>query len=506
MSKSRTKNSIKNIGTGAIVQIINKLMEFIVRTVFIYTLSIDYLGVNGLFTNILTVLSFAELGIGTAIIFSMYKPVADQDIPKIKGLMNLYKKTYRTIGIVVFLLGLLVIPFMNIIIKNPPAISENLIFIYLLFLINTSSSYFFTYKKSIISAHQKQSVINNIDSIFYIVRSVTEIVFLLLTKSFILYLIIKIVGTIFENIYIAYKADKMYPYLKDNSIPKLSIKEKKNIFSNVKALIVYKFGSVVMSGTDNILISAMINITTVGLCSNYTMIISAIKNVLSSAINGITASVGNLNAIGTKEQKEEVFYQFTFMNYVIYSFCTIAFIVLLNPFIKIWLGSKYILPLGVSVALAISFFIEGLRNPGYIYRTTLGLFQKGRFTPYIGAITNIFFSIILCKLIGVMGIFVATSIAQLLSYSWIDPYLIHKYEFHTSLSKYFIKYIKYFISFTIIAIITFWISNLISISGIIGFIIKCVVVVLIPNTLNVLLYFRTEEFIGLKNRLLYNRQ
>ena len=501
MTESRTKNSIKNMSTGVIVQIINIIMEFAVRTVFIKMLNNEYLGVNGLFTNILTMLSFAELGIGTAIIFNMYKPVAENNKEKIKSLMNLYKKAYNIIGITVFILGLCVIPFMGIIVKDAPNIKENLIFIYILFLINTSSSYFFTYKKSIISAHQKQSIINNIDSIFYIVRSILEVIFLLLTKNYIVYLLIKIISTILENILISIKANKMYPYLKEKSKEKLSKEETNNIFSNVKSLVIYKFGSVIMNGTDNILISSLINVGTVGLCSNYTMLITAVKRVLSSAIKGLTASVGNLNAVGTPKKKESIFYQLTFANYLIYSFCTIAFIVLLNPFIELWIGNKYILNIGVPISLAISFLIEGLRNPGYIYRTTLGLFQKGKFTPYIGAITNIFLSILLCKYIGVTGIFVATSISQLVSYSWIDPYLIHKYEFKTPVRKYFIKYIKYILIFTINLLTTLYIVNLINIKGLISFILKIIIVSIIPNIINYLLLRNTIEFKELKSRL-----
>ena len=190
MEESRTKNTIRNMKTGMVVQIINKLMIFVVRTVFIKTLNSEYLGVNGLFTNILTILSFAELGIGTAIIFNMYKPVAENDTEKIKSLMQLYKKAYDIIGVVVFVLGILVIPFMKYIVKDAPNIKENLNFIYILFLCNTTVSYFFTYKKSIISANQKQSIINNIDSICYFIKSIIEILVLILTKNFILYLII----------------------------------------------------------------------------------------------------------------------------------------------------------------------------------------------------------------------------------------------------------------------------------------------------------------------------
>lgn len=501
MGESRTKNTMKNVQTGAIVQIINKLMAFVVRTVFIKTLNTEYLGVNGLFTNILTILSFAELGIGTAIIFNMYKPVAEDDKEKIKSLMALYKKSYNIIGTLVFVLGLAVIPFMNIIVKDAPNIKENLNYIYILFLANTSISYFFTYKKSIIYAHQKQSVVNNIDSIFYIVKSIVEIVFLVLTRNFIVYLVIQIISTLIENIVVSIKADRMFPYLKDKQVKKLDKQESKGIFENVKSLVVYKFGGVIMNGTDNILISSMVSVGTVGLCSNYTMIINSVKLIIFTALNGVTASVGNLNAVGEPKQKEKVFYQITFVNYIVYSFCAIAFIVLLDPFIKIWLGSKYILGLAVSIALSVSFWVDGLRNPGYTYRTTLGLFQKAKSTPYIGAITNIALSIIFCKWWGVVGIFIATSIAQLVSYSWIDPYLIHKYEFKTPVSKYFKKFAVYIIVFTISTIVTWGISELVIFDGIVGLILKLLIVCFIPNFINVIVFYKNEEYIELKNKI-----
>lgn len=502
MEESRTKNTIRNVRTGAIVQIINKIMAFVVRTVFIRVLDTEYLGVNGLFTNVLTVLSFAELGIGTAIIFNMYKPVANDDKEKIKSLMKLYQRVYNIIGVVVFILGLCVIPFMDIIVKDAPNISENLTFIYLLYLTNTASSYFFTYKKSIISAHQKQSVINNIDSVFYLCKSIFEIAFLIITRNFIVYLLIEIISTLFENIFLAWKANKMYPYLKDKNVKKLSKSESKSIFSNVRALVIYKFGGIIMNSTDNILISMLVNIRTVGFCSNYTLIINSIKSVLLSALNGVTASVGNLNAVGNAKQKETIFYQLTLIDYLIYSFCSAACIVLLNPFISLWLGEDYVLNIIIPISLALSFFIDGMRIPCHTYRTTAGLFQKGKATPYIGAISNIVLSVVLCKFMGVAGIFFATSIAQLVSYSWIDPYLIHKYEFKTPLRKYIKKYIIYFLTFSIETALSLFLSYMIPFQGILGLALKALLVLVVPNAINLLVFYRTEEFKQLKKKML----
>ena len=503
MEKTRTENTVKNIKAGITVQIVNKLLAFVVRTVFIRTLNSEYLGVSGLFTNILTMLSFTELGIGTAIIFSMYKPIAESDIEKIKSLMRLYKGCYTMIGIIVFLLGLLVIPFMDFIITDIPNIKENIIFIYILFLFNTSSSYFFTYKKSIITAYQMQRVIDNIDSIYYFVKSILEIVFLILTRNYIVYLLIQIISTFVENVVIAKKAEKMFPFIKEARVKKLSRKEGLNIFNNVKSLVIYKFGGVIMTGTDNILISALINVNTVGLCSNYSMIITSVRAIILSALNGVTASVGNLNAETDIQKKENVFYQMTFINFMVYSFCAISLIVLLNPFIKLWLGNDYLMSIGVAIALSVSFFIEGLRNPAYTYRTTLGLFNRGKITPYLGAISNLIFSILLCKIFGVTGIFIGTSLSQLISYSWMDPYLIHKYEFKTSVKKYFQKFLIYMLVFSLNVAICLYITSFIQDVGWMNFILKGLIVLIVPTLLNVILFRKSTEFRALMDRFIY---
>lgn len=505
MVKGRVQNSINNVKSGFITQVINKLMMFLVRTVFINCLNSEYLGIHGLFTNILTILSFAELGIGTAIIFNMYKPVAKDDRQKIKSLMDLYNKCYRIIGIVIFFLGLLVIPFMKYLVKDISNINENVILIYILYLINTSISYFFTYKKSIIIAYQKQSIINNIDSVFFVVKSAFEILFLLLTKNFIIYLLIQIVGTFIENLIISIKSDQLFPYLNQKSNVNLSKKEKKGIFDNVKALIVFQFGLIIMNGTDNILLATLINITAVGLCSNYTMIVNAIKSILSVSLSGVVASVGNLNAVGTRQQKEDIFYQLTFIYYIIYSFCAVALIVLLNPFIKIWLGEKYLLGMSVSVALALNFFVDGLRQPGFMYRTTLGMFQKSKIIPYIGAITNIVLSIILCRYFGIAGIFYATIISQLVSYSWIDPFLIHKFEFDSSFKKYLKKYIIYIITFVLVLSISLFVSNLLKTNLYVEFLYKIIVAIIIPNFINIFLFYNCKEFKLIKKKINFKK-
>ena len=302
MQNSRTANTARNATFGLVSQIINIVLSFISRTIFISVLGAEYLGINGLFTNILMLLSFAELGIGNAIIYGMYKPLATDDKEKIKSLMALYAKAYKLIGTFVFVVGLLVIPFMDLIIKEVPNITENIILIYILFLLNTSLSYFFVYKKSIITVDQKNYIVLLYQQLFKVLQTVLQITFLWLTGNYLIFLFIQITITLLENIYVSQKADKMYPFLKEKKIESLDKGERHQIFANIKALFLYKFGSVILNGTDNIIISALIGITAVGINSNYVLIISAISAVVGQIMNGFTASIGNLNAVAAKER------------------------------------------------------------------------------------------------------------------------------------------------------------------------------------------------------------
>ena len=500
MNESRTKNTVKNFSLGAITQIINTIISFVIRTVFIKILGEEYLGVNGLFTNILTVLSFAELGIGNAIIYSMYKPIAEEDREKIKALMHLYKKTYTVIGCIVLIIGFCIIPFLNFFIKDPPNISENLKFIYLLFLLNTGLSYFFTYKKSIISANQKEYIINKYRIAFYMLKCILQVAFLLITHNFVIYLIIQIVCTFLENLLLSIKSDNMYSYLKQKEYIPLEEQEKKNIFQNVKSLVMYKFGSVILNGTDSIIISKIVGIAAVGLYSNYLLIVHAVSNVIGNALTGFTASVGNLNATAKKDKKEDVFYELLFISEWVYGFCSIALIILLNPFIEIWIGKTYLLPFETILAIALHFFVNGVQFVGYTYRTTTGLFEKGKNAPIFAALINIVLSIALGYKFGITGILFATSIARLVTTTWYDAVIVHKNEFGTSSFRFFKNYMFYFGVVVINTLICIYICNYIG-KGIINFMLKGIVVLSISNLIFLLAFLKKKEFIETLRRV-----
>lgn len=499
MGSSRTENVARNAWFAFITQVANILISFISRTVYIYVLGVDYLGINGLFANILTILSFTEMGIGNAIIYSMYKPLAVGDEEKIKSLMSLYKKTYIAIGIFIAVAGLCLIPFLDFIIKDPPKIQENLTLIYLFFLADTAFSYFFAYKRSIIVADQKNYLVTLYQQGFHILQVIMQIIFLILTGKYLLFLLIKIICTITSNVLIARKADRMYPYLRSRKVEPLTSQERKSIFTNVRALFLYKFGSTILNGTDNIIISALIGVTAVGLSSNYLLIVSAINMILQQIKGAFTASVGNLNAVADTRSKEQVFNRIFFLSAWISGYTAAGLYMFLNPFIELWIGKEFLLDTGVVFAIVLSFYVSQMQFTAYTYRTTMGLFVQGRLAPISAATLNIILSVALAKPLGLMGIFLATSIARFSTIGIIDPILVYKKGFGKKPTYYFLKYCLFAFAtgglYLIVKPLIFWLE----VGGFIGLMLKAVLMTILFNLGFYFLFNRAKEYQALKN-------
>ena len=493
-ARSRTENVTINSFVSLLCQVMNLFLNFLTRTVFIKILGAEYLGINGLFTNILTVLSFAELGIGNAIVFNLYKPLAKNDIQKISSLMLLYKKAYIAIGLFVLGAGLLVIPFLDFIINTKPNISENISLLYFLFLFNTAISYFFVYKRNIIIADQRNYITLIISQLAIILKMLLQTFFLLITHNFIIYLIIQIICTLIENVLCSLLADKMYPYLKDNKGIPLSKAEAKLIFKDVKALTIYKFGSVVLNGTDNILISILLSIRDVGLVSNYVLLINSANSILGKLIDAFTASVGNLNTESNPKKQYDIFKKIMFINAWIYGFAAIGIFLISRDFIIVWIGKDYVLGQLTIFAICFDFYVKGVQAAPYLFRTTTGLFVQGRWSAFIAAIVNLILSVTLCKFLGLAGIFIATPIARLLSTGVIDPYLIYRHIFKKNIWEYFGMYIGYICLFIMITIISNFAICHILVHGWIGVIFEVLIVTIIFNILMFAVFFQTKMF------------
>lgn len=493
MSKSRTKNVSKNAAVGTVCQVTNLLLQFATRTFFIKILGAEYLGVNGLFTNILTILSFAELGIGNAIVFSLYKPLAVNDTEKIKSLMALYRRAYLVIGIVVGVLGLCLSPFLNVIIKNKPNIPEKITVLYVLFLANSVISYFFAYKKSIIIADQRNYIVIAVSQLVYLLKTAVQIAFLYLTHKYISFLVIQVVFTFIENGVCSVIANRLYTFLREPATM-LGADERKHIFDNVKALVLYKFGSVILNGTDNILISSLVGIKDVGLASNYFLIANACNAILGRITEAFTSSVGNLNAIEKPDKQYDVFKKILFLTSILYGYAYTGLMVVGQSFIQTWIGEDYLLSNMVLFAIAIEFYVKGIHSVCYTYRTTLGLFMEGRWSAVAAALTNLFFSIFLYHYFGLAGILIATPIARIVTLGVVDPILIFKKSFRKNVLKYYSACLMYFGFFSGISILASQIVCYMHISGWSGVIIQIIIVTIIFGTITFISFFRSKMF------------
>ncbi len=502
MEESRTRNSIKNFFISIGVQIIGLVSTVINRTIFVNLLNIEYLGLNGLFSNIITILSFAELGLGSAIIFSLYQAIHNNDEKKISALMNLYRTAYRYIAVVVAVVGIAIIPFLDFIIKGKPDIQENINIIYVMFLVNSVTSYLFSYKKAILTASQKDYVVVVWQQIIHIVQTILQALFLLLTHNYIIYLAIQIVCTLLTDLILYNKVDKSYLYLKKYSSVKLDRSERKSIFANIRALFQYKLGSIILNASDAVIISSILGLTAVGVCSNFILVIATIETIVSKALNGIVASIGNLNASSDINLKRNIFEILNLISYWIYGFVSISLFLLLNPLVKLWLGDSYMLSEIIVFAMALRVYVTGINFTPSSYRITMGFFKEAMFTPVVASVINIVLAIILGNEFGLVGIFIATSIARALSFGIVDPILVIRKGLNQKCAEFYFKQVMHFVILFFNGFVCRYIINLITLNGLMGLICKTVIVCIVCNVIYVLIFCRTKIFKEIVNKIL----
>lgn len=489
---TRTENSIRNTILGLVTQVLTVLISFVTRSFFIRYLSIEYLGVNGLFTSILTVLSLAELGFGSAMIYSMYAPLAKKDETKLRQLIKFYSKIYKIIGLAIGGIGLILIPFLGVLINDAPDVG-NLTPIYLLFLLNSVVSYLFVYKKTVLQADQKQSVISQIHLYISIFKAGIMITILILTKNYLLYLVVQVTATLLENIWISRKVNKTYTFIKEKDNSSLDAKEKASIWDNVKALMIYKVGSTILDGTDNIIIAAFVGVVSVGYLSNYVLITGSLTMVLHQITHAITGSVGNFVTTENEEKQETLFHRLGFVYFVVYGFSFVALFMLLNPFITVWLGSDYTLPTLTVLVISLNWYIMGIMNPVWTFRATKGLFKHGKYRPAISAVINVVVSIALAFQFGLIGVLLGTTITRLSTNIWYDPYIVFKHGFNKKATRFYVKQVLYLLTLIVpIGLLTFAFGYLDT--NIVSFIIKMILVTVVTLVVIIVFYRRTDEY------------
>lgn len=491
----RIEKASKNIIYGYIGFFLTILTKFVVRTVFIYTIGTTYLGINGLYSTILSVLSLAELGIGTAMNYSLYKPVAENDNEKIKSIMHLYKIAYRWIALIVTIIGLVFVPFLSIIIKDPGEISSNeLILYYLIFLFNTVSTYFMAYKYSLVNAEQKNYIQTNINALTLIIIAILQIIALIIFKNFLFYLITAAIVELMKKIFANKYLNRHYKYILEKNVDPLADKEKNTIKKNIKALIFHKIGDVTALQTDNILISSFINITTVGLISNYTLIVTSVSKFIDILFTSLISGLGNLIATEGVDKQYKFFKVYRFIGFWFYGFASIAFIILLNPFIELWIGQEMLVANMIIYLLIFDYYLKGHRVAVNNFKVAAGLFKEDKYLPLIRGIINLVISIIMVNLIGLAGIYIGTVVSGLVI-TFIRPKIIYNKIFNKSAKYYFLDSIIYLLVLSIpLFILEITKKYVLSDVTVFHFITMMFLVLLIPNLVFVIIFKNRDEF------------
>lgn len=494
---ARTQNSIRNIFAAMVGQLGGVLVNLIARVFFLHFLNHTYLGLNGLFTNVLTMLSLVELGVGPAMAYSLYKPLADGDIERIKSHMAFYKKAYITIGLAIAVLGLVFLPFYTVFMDEVPDI-PHMNAIYLLFVGNTVISYFYSYKRALIVCDQKKYIETSVHYGAYFILNVVQIIFLALTSNYIIFLVLQMLSTWLENLILARKADKLYPYLRDKNVKPLSKTDSQVIFRNVAAMSMHKIGAVVVNSTDNILISKLIGIATAGLYNNYYTIIHPLQTITNQIFESIVASVGNLKATvkgGDLSHMKETFNDVFFFAFWIFTFCGICLLNLLHPFIEfLWLRNRgWLLDNLTLYVLVINFYLYGMRRPVLTFRDATGAFWNDRFKPIFESIINLVASIILAEHFGLAGIFLGTLVSTVTTSLWVEPYVLYHNVFYLPLRDYFVRFLGYTAVGFVLTMITTWCCNLVGYS-LLSLIPRAFICLILPNVLLFLCFRKTKEF------------
>ena len=491
MKIARTKNTVRNILTGSVSRIINIILPFFNRTVILYVMGTKYLGLSSLFTSILSFLSLSELGLGAAMVYSMYRPIARNDDETICALLNLYKRLYRIIGFVVLGLGMALMPFLRQLINDeiPPEI--NLHLLYFIYLFNSVLSYWlFAYKNALLQAHQRNDVNNVISAVIIPASYAVMLGALWLTKNYYAYVIWQPVFTIITNLIRSRYVDRHFPHLKPRG--EISSELRRSITKKVAALIGTKLNTVVLNAADNLVMSAFLGLTVIAVYGNYYMIMSSIIGFLGIIYSAMTAGLGNSLQTETVEKNYRDFEKLSFMNSWLVGWCSVCLVCLYQPFMRIWVGEELMFPFYVVLELGLYFYIYQLRKIPVVYKDAAGIWWEDRFRPYVCMVTNVVLNILLVQIIGISGIILSTVFSLCISIPW-ENYTIFKYVFHRSSRAYYGKLAAYCGSMILGGLVCFWLCSLFG-DGIPALMARAVICVIVPNVIFAALNCRRAEF------------
>lgn len=489
----RTKNATRNIIWGIIEKIVTILMPFMCRTVLIKVLGSEYLGLNSLFTSILQVLSISELGIGTAIVFSMYKPIVEDDEDTLCALLNVYKKIYQIIGTVILVVGLTILPVLPNLINGTYPSNVNIYILYLIYLFNTVIGYYlFAYKQALFSAYQRNDLLSKRTTVINFFSNAIQIALLLFAHNYYLYLLVLPTATIVTNLANAYLANKTYPNIQCRG--QISAEVKNSIKKRIIGLLSFKIYNVIFTSVDTIVISSFLGLTPLAIYNNYYYIQTSIIGFLTILTSSITAGIGNKMITNSIEDNYQDFKNFTFANGWISSWCSVCLLCLYQHFIRIWIGESYLFPFFTVYLMVLYFFLPRLTTMTYTYREAAGLWWEDRFRPLVATAVNFVVNILLVQIIGMNGVIISTLICTIfINVPW-GSYILFKNYFKKSLKEYFKQLFYYLIITNLAGFVTLWICNLLPATGWVILFVKFFICCIVPNFIFFIFYRKMDEF------------
>ena len=493
MKLERSKNAIRNVFYGIISKAVSIVFPFAVRTVFIYTLGSEYLGLNSLFTSILTVLNLTELGFSSAIVFCMYQPIAEDDTQSINALLLFYKKVYKYVGIIILTIGCLIIPFLPKLIKGSYPSDINLVIVYIIYLLNTVISYFlFAYLGALISAFQREDVLSKVNIIIQSAMYALQITALLLVRNYYVYVLIMPAFTIVNNLRTAIIAKKMFPQYSAKG--RLKEEYKEEIKEKIKGLVINKLCIVSRNAFDSIFITMFLGLVDTAIYNNYYYIMNAVIMLTSVLITSVVAGAGNSVSMETPEKNYTDMNKMNFVYMWIAGWFTASMLCLYQPFMMIWVGKDLMYPMACVVLICIYFYILKMSDIRYVYELAKGLWWENRYRSIAEAICNLLLNYYLGKHFGVYGIIIATIISIFFINFLYGTSIIFKYYFRTqNIKTYFLTQFKYGIATIITCAITYATCYFAS-NGIIGFLLRIIICLTVPNLIFWIIYRRTSAF------------
>lgn len=494
MDFQRTKHAKKNILTGILNKVVSIFMPFVVRTVVIREMGMNYLGLDNLFTSILQILNLSELGLSSAIVYCMYRPFAEQDIEKINALYCFIKKAYRYIGIIVLAVGLCLLPFLSHLINGEPPQNVNIYVMYLLYLANSSLSFFlFAYKNVILNVNQRLDILNNILSISKMVMFLGQIIVLFLCHNYYVYILFLPISTIINNLITSIWVDNKYPQYKADG--KLDLETKKQVKTQVMGLCIGKMCLVSRNSFDSIITSAFLGLVTTAIYNNYFYIMNAVVSVVIIFSSSILPGVGNSMVVKPKDKNYDDFHKFNFLFVWLSGMATCCLLCLYQPFMEMWVGTDNMLSFSSACLFSIYFFAQMIGNIRAVYSDAAGLWWQNRYRAILEVIANIILNITLGKLFGVNGIILATIITVIIINFGMGSTVLFKYYFtNKSVLLYFANTIFYSVATFIACLCSLYVTNSIKIEGVLGIAIKIPICIIISNIVFVIIYSSTDVF------------